>query len=84
MRVEWNSFARNPVALLILPWDQGGFTIAKRDRDGRLVGCRDVSAKASYPTDCLTAWIETERANGLAIEDHAGVLPELSAQGASL
>ena len=71
--VSWRRAARNPVALVILPWEQGGVTIAHRDSDGTLHGCRDVSnIDDGKFAACVAAWISDERSRGRAIDDRAG------------
>lgn len=56
-----------PVALVLLPWREG-CTIAERDADGTLYGCRDVSFGELY-SSIVSTWIDGARAEGLAIED---------------
>ena len=66
--MNWHSHAVDPVALLILPWEHG-VTIAKRDRDGSIHGCRDVSHGEHFAS-IVAAWKADAAANGLPIEDH--------------
>jgi hypothetical protein len=64
------NFARacpNPVALLILPWPRKGATVAHRDADGTLYGCRDVSYGTHFET-ILKAWIRGAEKQGLDVE----------------
>lgn len=67
LHINWRRAAPRPVALVILPWEDKGVTIAKRDADGTLYGCRDIGFNrnrnmTSAPSfnDCLNAWISDE------------------------
>lgn len=67
-KVDWSRASHDPRALVFLPWGHKGITIAKRDADGKLYGCRDVSHALGF-ADILAAWIAD--AGELTIEDKA-------------
>jgi hypothetical protein len=67
-KVTWARASRDPRALVFLPWGHKGITIAKRDADGKLYGCRDVAHGLGF-ADILAAWIADARE--LPIEDKA-------------
>lgn len=72
--IEWNRVGPSPVALVILPCEIG-VAIVKRDADGRLYGCREVTLKShdrGVFAQIVAAWIRDSKSQGLAIEDHAG------------
>lgn len=80
--IIWDRVAAEPVALVLLPWKRGGTTVARRDNDGTLYGCRDVTAGPSHD-GIVQAWVEGDRAKGLLIDDQraAGVEVEDSLFG---
>lgn len=68
-RIRWSGLPNAPVALLILPWPEGpGCTIIKRDRDGALYGCRDMT-DGPRTAALVAAWIADAKRAGLAVED---------------
>lgn len=71
--VNWERAAPSPVALVFLPWENGGVTICHRDASGQLYGCRDKTRNESFAV-CVEAWAKGARQEGLAVEDIAGCL----------
>ena len=69
--IDWQRAARNPVALVFLPWVHG-VTIAMQDASGAIHGCRDVSFGDSF-WPCIAAWIKTEQERGLVVDDRTGL-----------
>ena len=67
-KINWSRASHDPRALVFLPWGNKGITIAKRDADGKLYGCRDVGHGHGF-VECIAAWIADAR--GLPIEDKA-------------
>lgn len=67
-KVSWARASHDPRALVFLPWGHKGITIAKRDADGKLYGCRDVAHGLGF-ADILAAWFAD--VGELAIEDKA-------------
>jgi hypothetical protein len=66
--VSWERAPKNPKALVLLDWDDGGTTVAKLGEDGKLYGCRDVSAGPKHD-GIVAAWKET---SDLPVEDRRG------------
>lgn len=71
--IDWHHVCPDPVALVLLPWSPctehpGGTTIVKRNRNGALHGCRDVTA-GPHHASIVQAWIEDAQGNGLPVED---------------
>ena len=58
-------------ALVLLPWDGGGTTIAKRGEDGVLYGGRDVT-HGHLHDGIVRAWVEDAREKGLPVDDLRG------------
>lgn len=67
--VTWYGVAQNPVALMLLPWIGGGTTVVKRDADGKLYGCRDVSLGPHHDS-IVAAWADEARGKGVDVEDY--------------
>jgi len=66
--IVWNRTARDAVALVILPWPEGpGITICKRDRDGKLYGCRDVT-RGEHFASIVEAWKADALKQGLTVD----------------
>lgn len=75
--IRWDGHARAPVALVLLDFHvngAGGTTIVRRDADGSLHGCRDVSPGNGHD-QCVAAWIKCELDKGLRIDDRRTVRP---------
>lgn len=66
--IIWNRFSPNPVALILLPWPEGGTTICKLDQDGQFYGQRDVT-HGSHHDEIVAAWISDARQCGLRVDD---------------
>jgi hypothetical protein len=67
-KVSWARASHDPRALVFLRWGHKGITIAKRDVDGKLYGCRDVAHGLGF-ADIIAAWFADAR--DLTIEDKA-------------
>lgn len=65
--INWNEAARRPDALVLLPWENGGTTICKR-QGAQLFGCRDVEAGPDHDS-IVHAWIVDAGNNGMVTED---------------
>lgn len=66
--VSWEKTCPSPKALVLLDWEDGGTTVAKLGEDGKLYGCRDVSAGPKHD-GIVAAWKET---SDIPVEDRRG------------
>lgn len=72
--IEWQRACPQArrAALVLLPWSEGGVSVAWRDRDGKLWGCRDIAFGLGHE-ECLNAWTADACREGFKIEDRRGV-----------